>query len=218
MRIFSRRFDELAEQLTQVERAQTTKYSEFSGNYQHVDEALLLNWSVKAKSLIVSICGKESEHYDAFVKAESPQSFENNVAVLKRIGAVFTAAMEDFHGGYLNSVRNFVQAELAGDEIDQAKELLIAGYLSAAAVVAGVVLETTLRSLCSSRGISVGSIDRMNADLAKSGLYNSLVQKRITALAAIRNSAAHGKAHEYNIDDVKSLIAEVERFVGDMLN
>jgi hypothetical protein len=54
----------------------------------------------------------------------------------------------------------------------------------AAAVIAGTVLETALRQLC---------LDRMNADLAKAGVYNSLMQKRITALAAIRNRAAHGK-------------------------
>jgi hypothetical protein len=126
--------------------------------------------------------------------------------------------MEDFNGGYLNSFQNLVQAELASDEMDQARELFKAGYAAAAAVIAGVVLETTLRTLSVRRGIAIGSMDRMNSDLAKAGQYNTLVQKRVTALAAVRNSAAHGKTDEYDADDVKNLIVEVERFVGDMLS
>ena len=43
--------------------------------------------------------------------------------------------------GYLNSVRNLVQAEVFESELDQARELLSGGYSSAAAVVAGVVLD-----------------------------------------------------------------------------
>jgi hypothetical protein len=53
----------------------------------------------------------------------------------------------------------------------------------------------------------------MNADLAKAGVYNSLVQKRITALAAVRNSAAHGNADEFTKEDVSAMIRDFERFV-----
>lgn len=179
---------------------------------------MILNWAVKARTLISSACGKESEHYASFVGAEAVNSYEDSPARLKHMGAVFFAAREDFEGGYLNSIRNLVQAELAGNEIDQATELLKSGYFAAAAVVAGVVLETTLRSLSEKRGLPVGSIDRMNADLAKAGEYNVLVQKRLTSLAAVRNSAAHGKLAEYTNDDVKNLISEVERFVAERLS
>jgi hypothetical protein len=37
----------------------------------------------------------------------------------------------------------------------------------------------------------------MNAALAKAGKYNKLMQKRITALADIRNSAAHGNFNQF---------------------
>ena len=57
----------------------------------------------------------------------------------------------------------------------------------------------------------------MNDDLAKAGAYNSLVQKRITALAAIRNSAAHGKPDEFSEKDVTDMISQVRAFVEDQL-
>lgn len=218
MRILSRRFDELSEQLKPVEMSKKLVRTPYSDASESVDSELLLNWCVKARSLIANACGKGSEYYASFIKAEEVQSYETNVNNFKRVKAVFLAAMEDFNGGYINTVRNFVHAELAEDEIEQARELLASGYTAAAAVVAGVVLETTLRTLCSRHNLAPASMDRMNADLAKAGQYNSLVQKRITALAAVRNSAAHGKIEEYGTHDVQNLISDVERFVGDMLS
>lgn len=218
MRILSRRFDELSEQLKPVEMSKKLIRTQYSDYYESVDSELLLNWCVKARSLIANVCGKDSEYYASFVKAEKIQSYETNVDNFKRVKAVFLAAMEDFNGGYINTIRNFVQAELAEDEIDQARELLASGYTAAAAVVAGVVLETTLRTLCSRHNLVPASMDRMNAELAKSGQYNTLVQKRITTLAAVRNSAAHGKTEEYGANDVQTLILDVERFVSDMFS
>lgn len=218
MKIFTKRFQELSDQLKQIEATETRKHSEFRGStYQHIEEDLILNWAVKARNLIASVCGKDSEHYTSLVEAEKPRSYEDNPTRLKRMRAVFLAAREDFEGGYLNSIRNLIHAELAGDEIDQARELLASGYSAPAAVVAGVVLETTLRSLCTKRGLAVAGMDRMNADLAKTGEYNALIQKKVTSLAAVRNSAAHGKTAEYTNDDVKNLIGEVERFVAERL-
>lgn len=218
MKKFAQRFQELSDQLKQVEGTEVSKQSLMGGgSYQHIEQPLILNWAVKARNLILSACGKESEHYVSFVTAEEARSYEESPTRLKRMGAVFHAAREDFEGGYLNSIRNLVQAELAGGEIDQARELFVSGYYVAAAVVVGVVLENTLRSLCEKQGLAVGSMERMNADLAKASEYNALVQKRVTALAAVRNSAAHGKSSEYTNEDVKNMISEVERFVAERL-
>lgn len=97
------------------------------------------------------------------------------------------------------------------------QRFLSSGYAAAAAVIAGVVLETTLRNMCRDNGIPLGKLDKMNADLTKQGVYNSLTQKRITALAGVRNSAAHGKTEEFSKDDVNSMINEIERFVASTL-
>ena len=219
MKIFTQRFQELSNQLQQVESAETRKYTVMGGSaYQHIEADLILNWAVKVRNLISRACGKDAEHFASFVEAEKPQSMEDSPTRLKRMRAVFLAAREDFEGGYLNSIRNLVQAELAGDEIHQARELFASGYSAAAAVVAGVTLEATLRSLCTQQGLPGGSMERMNADLTKAGVYNAVIQKRVTSLAAVRNSAAHGKTDEYTTDDVKNLITEVERFVAERLS
>ena len=98
-------------------------------------------------------------------------------------------------------------------ELEQAQELLKKDYKVAAAVVAGVVLETALRDLCQDNNIDIGNLNKMNQDLAKAEIYNKLQQKRITALADIRNNAAHEKPDEFSSDDVKGMIRDIESFL-----
>lgn len=212
--LFGKRFSELEAQILALEATKTMKSSEMMGPYPHIDSNLLLGWGVKAKSLISNVCGDKSHHMTAFIQAEKPVAYSNNFEALKRVKAVFLAAKEDYEGGYLNTVRNLVQAEVFGSELEQASELLSAGYASAAAVIAGVVLETSLRNLCTEHEIGHASLNRMNDDLTKAGAYNSLQQKRITAMSAIRNSAAHGNKDEFKSDDVKGMIDDVERFLA----
>lgn len=55
----------------------------------------------------------------------------------------------------------------------------------------------------------------MNADLAKAAVYTLLVQKRITALADVRNNAAHGHPDKFAAGDVEDLINYTGRFAAD---
>ncbi|MDX9677004.1 DUF4145 domain-containing protein [Pseudomonas zeae] len=216
--LFSKRFAELEQQLADIEATKTMRANAYTGTHMaHIDHGLILNWSVKVKSLLERACGVESSHVNTFIIEEKPHSLESSASRLERMKAVFLAAKEDFEGGYLNSMRNLVQAEVFTSELEQAEELLKSGYATAAAVIAGVVLETTLRDLCSVNELEHGSLNKMNDDLAKAGAYNASQKKRITALAAIRNSAAHGKPEEFTASDVRGMIDDVERFLSTTL-
>ena len=217
-KLIEKRFAELESQIIDIESTKQQKYNAYSGSYTHIDSNLLLNWCVKVKNLLLNACGENSLHLSSFVEAEKPSAYSDNFETLCRIKAVFKAAKEDYEGGYLNSVKNLIHAEVFDSELEQASELLDSGYSSAAAVIAGVVLETTIRNLCLKQGIEVGKLEKMNADLTKADTYNILQQKRITALAAIRNSAAHGKTEEFSKEDVKAMIVEIERFVASILS
>lgn len=206
------RFSELEKQLQEVES--TLKQSNgLYGTIDVIDKELFTGWKVKVKNLLVTACGEKSQHFITFEKGETRGTMETNYSILKRLGAIFLAAKEDFEGGYLSSLKKLVQAEVFDTEIEQAKELLNSGYKLASAVIAGVVLETTLRDLCETISIPHGKLDKMNAQLAKAGVYNKLQQKRITAIADIRNSAAHGKPDEFSENDVESMIRDVESFL-----
>lgn len=213
--LYTRRFAELSEQLEALLGSQKQVYNEYLGRSKlEIDSDAFLEWKVKARSLISNACGKESEHLMAFGKNDDVSFYSTYLGTLKALKAVFSAAREDYEGGYLKSLRGLVQAQVFDSELEQARALREAGYTTAAAVVAGVVLETSLRSLCEKVGNAVGKVEKMNTDLVKAGIYNVLVQKRVTALAAIRNAAAHGKGEEFSDADVAQMIEEVERFVA----
>lgn len=215
--ILKRRFDELMNQGRQIE---ASKRIELDGYYhtrtERVDSNTVLNWKVKAKNLVASACGESSQHFKLFEESEV-SSWSSSLDILRRLMAVLDAAREDFEGGYLTSAHDLVRAEVFGSELEQALELLRSKYLIAAAVIAGVVLETTLRELCKRNQIAIGKLDKMNADLTKAGVYNGIVQKRVTHLAAIRNSAAHGNDAEFKTYDVEAMIEEVEQFLANHL-
>ncbi len=54
----------------------------------------------------------------------------------------------------------------------------------------------------------------MNADLVKEGVYTVLVQKQVTAMAHVRNKAAHGESGQYTVKDVEELIRGVRDFAS----
>jgi hypothetical protein len=51
--------------------------------------------------------------------------------------------------------------------------------------------------------------------LPKTGDVHRTLVKSITSLAAVRNSAAHGKTDEFTDQDVKAMIADVQRFAEE---
>lgn len=214
----ARRFVELNQQLEQILASKATRISSVHGtSTEYIDSNLVLNWSVKVKSLFERLGVEATSQLRLFIDAEKYKSMESEFSRLKRLRAIFLATKEDFEGGYLVSYRSLIQAEVFTCELEQAEELLKSGYATAAAVIAGVVLETTLRDLCSAHDLMHGSLNKMNDDLAKAGAYNASQKKRITALAAIRNSAAHGKPDEFTAADVRGMIDDVERFLASTL-
>ncbi len=180
-----------------------------------VDSQMASQWITSVQSLLSRVLGAESEHYKNFSKhVEGYVTFSD----VHRAQGVLRAAAEDYAGGYLFEVRHLIEAEIFDDFLEQAEHLLLSGYYQATAVIVGCVLEDGLRTMCPKFGISVLSrpkLDQMNSDLAKAGAYNKLVQKRITALADLRNKAAHGLWDQFGKDDVADMVASVRRFMEE---
>lgn len=213
-----KRFDELERQAQAIAATKTVKSSAYSGPYPDIDANLILGWCVKARHLLSTACSRTSEHFRSFIEAEEAQSYEDSPTRFGRVVSVFLAAKEDFEGGYLATIRNLIQADVFTDELQQADELLRAGYHIPAAVICGVVLETALRDFCVQKGVPSGKLSKMNDDLAKAGHYNSIVQKQVTALAGVRNSAAHGKNQEFTKEDVSAMVRDVQRLLATLLS
>lgn len=165
----SDRFDQLLSELPAIESSIQARHSDF-GIYTSMDFEKALTWKVKVKNLLIATCGEKSQHFQELNKLEEANIYHETDR-FKKIKAVFIAAMDDYKSGYLTSIKNLIQADVCDSELEQANELLSNGYKLAAAVIAGVVLETSLRDLCNREGIPIGKLDKMNADLSKAGIY-----------------------------------------------
>ena len=136
------------------------------------------------------------------------------------IFGVLKALLDDFRDGYLKTLVEIAHADIFDDFLDMACHLSEAGYKDAAAVIAGSTLESHLKESCLKHGIPIElngksvKADKLNADLAKAGVYGKLDQKNVVAWLDLRNKAAHGNYSEYTAEQVELLISAVRDFIG----
>ena len=97
------RFYRLDNEIRTIEATKKNEHGDL-GPYLRVDKKLLLAWVVKTKNLFVSACGEKSQHYKEFVKAEEIRPYESNYDSFERMKAVFSAAMDDYKGGFLTTI------------------------------------------------------------------------------------------------------------------
>jgi hypothetical protein len=180
-----------------------------------VDTQMAFQWATSVQNLLVRVFGQESEHYKNFsIQVAKHLTFSPTY----RAQGVLKAAKDDYENEQLFEIRRLVEAELFDDFLEQAEHLLDSGYYQPAAVIAGCVLEDGLRKLCNKNGITLPlkpKLDAMNSELAKAGVYSKLVQKRITALADLRNKAAHGQWNQFSKKDVVDMIQSVRRIMEE---
>lgn len=209
------RFEQLIETGKQVLQ---TRYDRSSGGVVYlgddgVNRELSSEWGISCLNLLGRVFGSNGDHYTKF-NSLFPK-FHDYSPVLSAQG-ILKGAKADYENGYLFDTRSLIQAEVFDHFLDQAKHLFDNGYHEPAAVIAGSVLEDGLRKLCARNGISLPSkpkIDSMNSELAKAGIYNILTQKKITALADLRNKAAHGKWNEFTAEDVGQMMSQTRIFM-----
>ena len=216
----SSRFNDFLEEINAIESSKKKVSGGIYGvNYLEINQELHKKWELNLKNLILLLTSdSNSMYYSELVKISEIKSYEDYSNVFDRQKALFLAFKDDYEKGLISSIKYLIEANVFDTELEQAKELLSNKYKLAAAVIAGVVLETALRSLCDKMKIPHGKLDKMNADLAKAGTYNSLKQKKITALANIRNSAAHGKDIDFTHENVENMIRDIESFLATYLN
>lgn len=171
-------------------------------------------------AFIESTFGREHSYYLEFKRAMSDAFLSSGKSGL----GVLTAIRDQIKGGWIETTKGLVTAEVFADFLEMAEHLLDQKYKDPAAVVAGSVLEEHLRQLCTAASLPVEDVssgkavprkaDALNADLAKAGKYTKLDQKSVTAWLDLRNKAAHGKYSEYTGEQVALMLAGVRDFIS----
>jgi len=182
----------------------------------NLDNNLAVKWEIRCLHFLKQLCGEEHEYFRTF-RSLCNNNFSRMPDFAVDAVIILETAKEDYQIGNLIEFRTLIEAEVFDDFLEQAEHLLIQGYFTASAVIAGSVLEDGLRKLCTKNRVALSAkpkLDTMNADLTKANVYNLLKQKQITALADLRNKAAHGQGG-FTKEDVEAMIRDVRRFMED---
>lgn len=120
----------------------------------------------------------------------------------------------------LFDIKNLVQADLLDDELESAKELLKSGYLRAAGVVTGVVLEAHLANVIAQRNIKIIKKNPTLADyndaLKDSEVIDTAEWRRIQHLADLRNKCGHKRTQDPSKEEVEDLMSGANRVIKNI--
>ena len=173
---------------------------------------------VAGLAFIETTFGRDHTYYQEF-KERITNSYRSDG---ERALGIFRAIRDQIRGGWIETTKGLVSAEVFADFLEMAEHLLDEKYKDPAAVMIGSVLEEHLRQLCPSVSVPVvepssgktRKAESLNADLAKAGKYNLLDQKQVTAWLDLRNKAAHGKYSEYVEQQVRGMLDGVTNFIS----
>jgi hypothetical protein len=212
-----RRFEELTDK---GEKVLDTKYSVTIKTYppsvrNYVDVELSNEWGMGCLNILSKATGNKSDYYQSFKELLS--NLVSYSSIKKALG-ILKAAKDDYENGYLFDTRTLIEAEVFSDILEQAEELLKKGHYQASAVIAGCILEDGLRKLCDKNSVTFSkkpTIEPMNVELAKIGIYNQFIKDKVSSIGKLRNHAAHGEWNEFEKKDVEDMIRDVRRFMED---
>jgi hypothetical protein len=231
------RFDELiveGEKLHRAIKATSKTYRNAYNIYgdntvvttHDIDWPQFVKWRTNVSTLLCNIVPKTNVHYEAvseFPKLRNEKGYlEYGISLLKAI-------KEDFKNGMLESLASQWEAANLAEYMTQAEQLLGEGIPDKfdhipAAVLAGAILEKTLRGLCQKCNPPIPTFSDKNEPLRlgylidalkKTDIFNELTAKQLRAWADIRNNAAHGDFDKFKRCDVDLMLKGINSFLAN---
>ena len=193
-----------------------------------VDWPSFVKWRTSIATLLAQLVPPGHVHRQT---VENLSRLKNKKDQLEYGISLLRSLREDFCAGRLDDLAIAVEAELAADYMGQAERLL-GGNQSGeydhvpAAVLAGAVLEKTLRTLCAMQEPPVSTskangepktLNPLIDDLKKSGLFSETKAKLLRHWADVRNKAAHAEFGQFTRNDVQQMIQGINTFLADCL-
>ena len=181
---------------------------------------LFLPFKGLTRDLFVDITGVNHALYQE-MNAGRKEPYESNVKTGIRM---LETLKEEIELGYLEKIESKITGEVFTDFLEMGEHLLSEGFLEAAAVMFGGVLEGQLRKLSSANGISLtyeknGSIrfqsaETLNSELFKKEVYPKTEKNLISLLIQTRNYAAHTDERKVQKHEVERMLIEVTRIIN----
>jgi hypothetical protein len=188
----------------------TKQRSDYGGVWVHAGKFNELGAGCR---LLVAKLGPFGHVYDELLQFPS----SSNADHFDKISAILDSIAKALAKGRLATVEEIVSAEVLGDLLEHAEELLKSKFNFAAAIILRAVLEERLRKLCANNGCSPTgprpTIENFKQSLYAANIIDKIVTKDIDWMAGVGNAAAHNLP-EYNDADVPQLYSRVTAFLS----
>lgn len=193
-----------------------------------IDWPSFVEWRTNCITLLDNIIPVSSLHRNTVNGFHNLKNEKGNL----EFGISFLKSIkDDLKNGFLESLYVEIEAELSSDYMTQAELLLNDGIKGKhdhvpAAVLAGAVLEKSLKTLCNQLSPPESIVNEKGKPLMltalidclkKRGVFNEIVAKQLRAWVAIRNSAAHGEYEQFNRMQVENMIVGIQSFLSQHL-
>jgi len=132
--------------------------------------------------------------------------------------AVLKAAWTNTSAAEISETEPRIRPDASGDYLEEAETYFNLGRPQSAAILAGDVLEETLRKLCRTNHVPLASrltANDMNSELVKRGVYSNDVAECLAQLTEIWDKANCGLWSEFSKSDVQNMLSKVRAFVTD---
>lgn len=140
---------------------------------------------------------------------------------IRQLKGILSAMRADYAAGRVGRLAEAVRMDVYADLLDMAEDMVVHKQKDAAASLVGPVLEEHLRSLCEKHGIQVTTEkggfltgSALSAALYKTERISRLEQKSLATWVDVRNSAAHGRFDQYDLQSVEQMVDGVRAFIS----
>jgi hypothetical protein len=171
------------------------------------------HWQSQTLTLLRSVFGQESDYARNFEMATTYKGtpIAELINVERGMG-VLNGAAEDVANRWVWTYPERLRADVFGDLLEMAEQLLRDDYVDAAVVTAGGALEVHVKKLAQKHNVPIGRVAAMNQTLRQQGVYSQPEWHQVDAWYALRNAAAHQD------DDSPRTAPQVELMIAGVRN
>ncbi|MGD0919992.1 MAG: hypothetical protein ABSB22_26440 [Thermodesulfobacteriota bacterium] len=174
------------------------------------------SWLTSAQNIVHLVLSNSDNPYRRSV--DKICAMDRGYAVHHSVGEVSTllkSLVADMDQGLLASIEDQTRATVFDDFLDHAKEYVKQKSKNEAGVIAGVVFEDTLRTICRNAGVEEKGkkLDILIDELVKTGTLTQVKAKRAKVAAHVRTKATHAQWDEFELEDVTTTIEFTEEII-----
>ena len=175
-----------------------------------------IRWLASAQNIVHLVVSNGDNSYrtsvDRICNSNRGYGVQTSVG---EVSVILESLLADIDAGLLASIEEQTRASVFDDFLDHAKEYARHSRPKEAGVIAGVVFEDAIRSICRNAGIveKGKKLDCLIDELVKAGTLTQVKAKRAKVAAHVRTKATHAQWDEFELGDVNTTIDFTEELI-----